>query len=238
MSVTFTATTATVGYQMVYCDGEHRDTRTWPASTPIAQIEREHAAGCVDPTCIDYQGGILEPIYAAPIKPVEVGQVNARRVLDVLGYPTSPDGIGSSGPFEPFDNATGEGECGGLRRARPDRPGPLPRRRGDAGHRRVRRSRRAVGGVRPAARLPPGHPRPAAFPRGGRPHPRPDDHLGVEPATSRTEEEAMREITQEETDEVFGRHGQMVPSRDLGDGDVFMLSGRQPDRHTGVQLCL
>lgn len=37
----------------------------------------------------------------------------------------------------------------------------------------------------------------------------------------------MREITQEETDEVFGRYGQMVPSRDLGDGDVFMLNGRE-----------
>lgn len=34
----------------------------------------------------------------------------------------------------------------------------------------------------------------------------------------------MREITQDETDEVFGRHGQMVPSRDLQDGDVFRFS--------------
>lgn len=108
MGVTFTATAAVTGYQMICCDGEHRDARTWPAGTLVARIEREHAAGCVDPTCIDYQGGTLEPIYAVPIEPVEVGQVNARRVLDALGYPTSPDGIGSNDPFEPFDNATGE----------------------------------------------------------------------------------------------------------------------------------
>ncbi len=42
----------------------------------------------------------------------------------------------------------------------------------------------------------------------------------------------MREVSDAEIDEVLGRHGQMVPSRDLRDGDVFKFVG---GRHDGKE---
>lgn len=111
MSITFTASAAVIGYRMICCDGERRDARIWPANATTRRIDREHAASCTDPTCIEYEGGILEEIYSAPIRPVSVHNSNARLLLDALGYPTSRDGSPFSDPFEPFDHATGDADA-------------------------------------------------------------------------------------------------------------------------------
>lgn len=83
MAITFNTNSPVLGIRVVCVDGELRDDRIWNTNATLTRIDREHAAVCPSEDCVD--GGLVEPVRAVAIDPVEVGRGHMRVVMDALG---------------------------------------------------------------------------------------------------------------------------------------------------------